>query len=269
MPASLTVVSIKLLEIPGATQITANGINDHGQVVGQFTDKSGGVHGFIWEEDSFSQVDYPGMSALNLYKINNLGQFVGSINDPSGTVHGFFFDRGTFSPPLTYPGAGATYALGINDRGEIAGTYYAAAQSRGFLFKAGRFHAPNLPSAQQSAFQAINNSGQVAGVAVDPKGTHGIIYLENPGLFTSFFDFPGAAVTYPQGVNGGGQLGGQYTNPNGNGQAFVSLAGSLLTVTIPGAVSASILGINDRGQVCGNFIDANQVHHGYVAVVLI
>jgi probable HAF family extracellular repeat protein len=267
MPASLTVVSIKLLAIPTATQITANGINDHGQVVGQFVDKNGEDHGFIWEADSFSQVDYPGMTAVNLYKINNLGQFVGSMTDPNGTVHGFFFDRGTLSPPLTYPGAGATYALGINDRGEIAGTYYAAAQSRGFLFKAGRFHAPNLPSAQQTAFQAINNSGQVAGITVDPQGTHGVLYLENLGLFTPQFDFPGATVTYPQAVNGGGQLGGQYTNPNGNGQAFVSLAGSLLTVTIPGAVSASILGINDRGQVCGNFIDANQVHHAYIAVL--
>ena len=208
------------------------------------------------------------MSAVNLYKINNLAQFVGSMNDPNGTVHGFYFDRGTLSPPLTYPGAGATYAFGINDRGEIAGTYYAAAQkTEGSCFKAGRFHAPNLPSARQTASQAINNSGQVAGVAVEPKGTHGVIYLENPGLFTPQFDFPGAAVTYPDAANGGGQLGGQYTNPNGNGQAFVSLAGSLFTVTIPGAVSASIFSINDRGQVCGNFIDANQFHHGYVAVL--
>jgi len=267
MPASLTVVSIKVLDIPAATQITANGINDHGQVVGQFTDQNGGVHGFLWEADSFCQVDYPGMSAVNLYKINNLGQFVGSANDPSGTTHGFFCDRGTFSPPLTHPGAAATYAFGINDRGEIAGTFYAAAGGHGFLYKAGRFHIPNLASAQQTSFQAINNSGQVAGIAVDPKGTHGIVYLENPGLFTSLFDFPGATVTYPQAVNGGGQLGGQYTNPSGNGQPFVSLASSLLTVTIPGAISASILGINDRGQVCGNFIDANQVHHGYVAVL--
>jgi probable HAF family extracellular repeat protein len=267
VPAALTILSIKLLDIPAATQITANGINDHGQVVGQFVDQNGGAHGFVWEADSFSLVDYPGMSAVNLYKINNLGQFVGSANDPNGTVHGFFFDRGTLSARLTYPGAGATYAFGINDRGEIVGTFYEAAGSRGFAYKAGRFRAPNLPSAQQTSFQAINNSGQVAGVAVDPKGTHGIVYLENPGLFTSVFDFTGATVTYPQAVNGGGQLGGQYTNPNGSGRAFISLDGSLLTVTIPGAISASILGINDRGQACGNFIDANQIHHGYVAVL--
>lgn len=267
MAASLTVVQIKLLNIAGATQIIANGINDHGQIVGQFGDQNGGVHGFVWEADSVSQVDYPGMSAINLYKINNLGQFVGSIKDPNGAVHGFFFDRGSFSPPLTYPGAGATYAYGINDRGEIAGTCYAAGQSHGFLFKAGRFHAPNLLSAQQTAFQAINNSGQVAGVAVDLNGTHGVVYLGNLGLFTSVFDFPDATVTYPQAINGCGQFGGQYTNPNGSGHAFVSLAGSLLTVTIPGAVSASILGINDRGQVCGNFIDANQAHHAYIAAL--
>jgi hypothetical protein len=51
--------------------------------------------------------------------------------------------------------------------------------------------------------------------------------------------------------------------------APVSLAGPLLKVTIPGAVSVSILGNNDRGQACGNFIDATQVHHAYVAVLLL
>src|SRR5271169_1368372 len=118
MPASQTVISIKVLDTPATNGITANGINDHGQVVGQFGDTNGVVHGFVWEGDSLSQVDYPGMSAVNLYKINNLGQFVGSMNDPNGTVHGFFCDRGTLSLPLTHPGAGATYAYGINDRGE-------------------------------------------------------------------------------------------------------------------------------------------------------
>ena len=49
----LTVASIKLLDIRAATQITANGINDHGQVVGQFVDKNGVVHGFVWEASSF------------------------------------------------------------------------------------------------------------------------------------------------------------------------------------------------------------------------
>ena len=41
MPANTTLLHIKLLAIPGVTQMTANGISDHGQVVGQFTDSHG------------------------------------------------------------------------------------------------------------------------------------------------------------------------------------------------------------------------------------
>ena len=267
MPAVINVTTIKTLDIPNAAQITANGINDNGQIVGQFTDQNGAAHGFVHEGDSFSQIDYPGMSGINLYKINNLGQFVGSISDPNGTVHGFFYDRGTLSPPLSYPGAGATYAMGINGRGEIVGTFYEAAASHAFIYKAGRFFAPNLPGAQQTGFQAINDAGQVVGISVDPKGTHAIVYLESAGLSTAPFDFPGASVTYPQAINSGGEIGGQYTPPGGKGLPFVSLAGSLVTVNIPGAKEASILGINGCGQVCGNYIDANQVHHGYIAAL--
>jgi uncharacterized membrane protein len=267
MPTSLTVLAIKVLDIPNATQITANGINDHGQLVGQFNDKNGVAHGVIWEADSFSQIDYPGMSAINLYKINNLGQFVGSVNDPQGTVHGFFYDHGTFSLPLSFPGAGATYTLGLNNRGEIVGTYYRAAKSYGFQFRAGRYSSPAPPSGLQTGFQAINDAGQVAGIWVDAQGTHGVSYLDSVGLFTPHFDVPGAVVTYPQAINAGGQIGGQYTDANGIGKAFISLDGSLVTVDIPGSISASILGINSVGQICGNFVDSSQVHHSYVAAL--
>jgi probable HAF family extracellular repeat protein len=267
MPASVNVLTIKVLDIPNAT-LTANGINDRGQVVGQFSDPKGTPHGFVYEADSFVHVDYPNMSGINLYKINNLGQFVGSVTDAKGVVCGFFYDRGTLSPPLSFMAGGGTYAYGINNRGEIVGTFYGGAGSRGFIYKAGQFLTPNLPGALQTSFQAINDAGEVAGISVDAKGTHGVVYLESAGLFTTQFDFPGVATTYPQAINAAGQLGGECTAPNGKTFPFISLAGSLVSVTIPNAPNgASILGINARGQVCGNFIDANQVHHGYIAAL--
>src|SRR5579884_2229752 len=101
MAASLNVLKIKVIEISNAIQVIANGINDHGQVVGQFSDANGVPHGFVYEDDSFTQIDYPHMTSIDLYKINNLGQFVGSVTDANGNVHGFYYDSGTLSPPLT------------------------------------------------------------------------------------------------------------------------------------------------------------------------
>jgi probable HAF family extracellular repeat protein len=268
MPASANVLTIKVLDIPNATQITANGINDHGQVVGQFTDATGAHHGFVYEVDSFVQVDYPGLPEINLYKINNLGQFVGSITNGNGVVCGFFYDRGTFSPPFSLSAGGETYAYGINNRGEIVGTFYAGAGSKGFIYKAGQFFTPNLPGAPQTSFEDINDAGEVAGIAIDANGTHGVVHLESLGLFAPKFDFTGVKTTYPQAINAAGQLGGECTAPNGKTFPFISLAGSLVSVAIPNAPNgASILGINARGEVCGNFIDANQVQHGYIAAL--
>src|SRR4051812_3685945 len=103
MATKITLLNVKLLAISGATQITANDINDHGQVVGHFFDSQGAAHGFLFEEDSYCQVDYPSGSDTNILGINNLGQMVGMFTEQTGTS-GFQYDRGTFSPPLNYPG---------------------------------------------------------------------------------------------------------------------------------------------------------------------
>src|SRR5262245_29726881 len=116
MPMNVHVLNVKLLAIPGATQMTANGINDHGQVVGQFTDAQGNAHGFIYEADSFCQLDYPDATGTNLLDINNLGQIVGICSTLTAAV-GFLYDRGVFSPPLTFPGSGGVTPNGLNDRG--------------------------------------------------------------------------------------------------------------------------------------------------------
>ena len=249
-------------------QISANGINDYGQVVGQFTDANALPHGFIYGNDAFVQIDYPNTTGIDLYKINNLGQFVGSAINANGVICGFFYDRGTFSPLLSLAAGGETYFYGINNRGEIAGTFYVGSGSKGFIYKAGQFLTPNFSGTPQTSFDDINDSGEVAGSAVDAKGTHGIIYLENMGVFTPPFDFPGAKITYPETINAAGQLAGECTTPNGKAFPFTSLAGSLVSVNVPNAPNgASIVGISSRNQVCGNFIDANQVHHGYIATL--
>lgn len=268
MPSTINLISIKLLAIPGATQMSANDINDCGQIVGGYTDVLGSAHGFVYEEDSFCQLDYPGASATEILGINNLGQMAGMFTTLTATC-GFLYDRGTFSPPLTFPAPGNfTVPNAINDRGEIVGVYQDVVPGgHSFLLKSGRYQTLTYPGITGTAAQGINNGGEVVGDFPDPKGTHGFIYLENVGVFTPPLDCPTGTITALRGINNGGQIVGGCFDPQGNEHPFLYMAGALNPILIPGAISASTNGINDCGQVVGNFQSARGPH-SFVAAIL-
>jgi probable HAF family extracellular repeat protein len=207
------------------------------------------------------QLDYPGATGTNILGINNLGQMVGMFTTLTATS-GFLYDRGTFSPPLTYPGAGNfTVPNGINDRGEIVGVYQDAVPGEhSFLYKAGKYVALAYPGAKETGAQDLNNSGQVVGDFPDAKGTHGFIYLENVGVFTPVLDCPTGTVTALRGINNGGQIVGGCIDAQGNEHPFLYMAGALNPILVPGAISAGIIGINDRAQVIGNLRFATGAH---------
>jgi probable HAF family extracellular repeat protein len=258
VPTNLNLITVKLLAIPAAIRMSANDINDDCQVVGQFTDAQNRVHGFVYQGESVCQLDYPGATTTEILGINNLGQMVGLFTTLTATS-GFSYDRGTFSPPLTYPGAGnLTIPNGINDRGEIVGVYQDAAPGEhSFLYKAGNYGTLVYPGATETGAQDINNSGQVVGDFPDPKGTHGFVYLENVGVFTPPLDNPPSTEIALRGVNNGGQIIGGYFDAVGHEHPFLYMASSLNPILIPGAISASAIGVNDRGQVVGNIQSAN------------
>lgn len=253
MASNVSVLSIELLKIPGATQITANAINDRSQVVGQFTDANGSPHGFIYEDESFCQLDYPNARATNILDINNHGQIVGMIVTATATL-GFIYDRGSFSSPLVYPGStNLTIANGINDRGEIVGVHDAPPQGGSFYCALGIYKFISYPRGQGTNAQRINNSREIIGDFSDAGGTHSFVYLENVGAFTPPLNCLNAPVIAFRDVNNAGQIAGECVDAQTIEHPFIYADGTMYPVLIPGASSASINGINDRGQIAGNF----------------
>src|SRR4051794_12280113 len=68
--------SFTQIDVPGATNTSAEDINNVGQIVGQF---SGGLHGFLDTGGSFTQIDVPGGSFTQALGINDAGQIVGAF----------------------------------------------------------------------------------------------------------------------------------------------------------------------------------------------
>jgi len=102
----------------------------------------------------------------SLPKINATGQAVFSLWDGTAS-HAYFFDGRTVTD-IGAMGSGDTVALGLNDRGQLAGfSRSAAGGERAFVWSAGggMLDLGLLPGTGNAQAQAINNRGVVTGTA--------------------------------------------------------------------------------------------------------
>lgn len=108
----------------GNDSTTAMGINNSGVVVGMYS-LSGTNHGFIYDNGSWSTVDYPSASNSRILGINDAGDIIGSYKDAGGNWHAYtgnINDMGSFSEFLV-PGSTSTSLSGINNNGDLVGSY--------------------------------------------------------------------------------------------------------------------------------------------------
>src|SRR5262245_3506544 len=155
-----------LLDFPDANLTEATGINNDGQVVGDYRDSSGKFHGFFWDAGLFLTFDVPFPEATTGPNgINNVGQIVGFYDDNTGGRHGFLYDRGIFIS-FDVPGSRLTAPTDINDHGQIVGVYVDDDDIlKSFLLENGRFTTIDVPfpGVIFTDVSGINNRGQIVG----------------------------------------------------------------------------------------------------------
>ena len=76
---------------------------------------------------NFVKIDYPKAPASFPLSINSKRQIIGVWIDANGVYHGYLYQGGKFTN-IEYPGAlqiqgGGTFTAGLNDRGDISGTF--------------------------------------------------------------------------------------------------------------------------------------------------
>ena len=216
----------------------ASGVNNAGDVVGQYTNASGGTSGFIYYPGgATTTLDVPASvlpsSATDIntsaWGINNNGLVVGQVafSSPSTgfTVEGFTYQSGVYTL-LSLPGAPSGNLLfpqSINDNDQVVGSYAPPFVSPGqpfygFVYTLGSstytlFQDPDAsldPNAGTMGY-GINNAGAIVGL-YSAAGVFPFL-LEGGTYSTLNVDLPDNANvndSYAEGINNLGDITGGY-----------------------------------------------------------
>jgi uncharacterized membrane protein len=255
------------LNFPNATDVSAFGINNKGDIVGTYLPSGGNgfVQGFLFRDGSVTTFNHPGAQYTNPLDINNEGWITGwySVNanlTGYGEAYGFFHT-------IAAPGAVDTLPTHENDRGDIVGeAIYPgpnAGVSRAFIYKHGHFTLFAVPGSESTSISAINDSGNVTGDYVDGSGIHG--FLLSHGKLLKF-DVPGEISTTPTGMNNRGEIVGTYQDPTTfKVHGFLYDNGKFTTIDEPNATNGTYPeDINDKGQIVGFYYGSNADSHGFL-----
>ncbi len=168
-----------------------------------------------------------------------------------------------------------TQFLGINNAGIIAG-YHGASINKGFTYEVATQHFTdeNYPGSAQTQVTGINNVGKTVGFYITQSGeTDGFQHINGVYLNSNF---PGTPFNQLLSQNDQSQSAGYYsTNVSGSNPDHAYIYDELsagngtfeLFVLPNSSGGAQATGINNSGQVCGFFIDAKGVSHGWLQIL--
>jgi hypothetical protein len=273
MAATATVaaepVSFTSFDIPGAISYFVAGTNDEGLIAGTWTAADGSAVGFIRFPDgriSPPIVDPNDNSGLTVLRaINDEGVIAGFYG--ANVSNGFLLTEGKFQT-VDFPGAVSTALRGINNLGDVSGTYSIVdlnADEFGFIIpRRGpdiSFKLPD-PTGTGIVVGGINDLRQLVGYYTDATSTL-VGFLRQPsGQFVSVI-VPGAVSTQAFGLNDCGNVVGFYTDGS-TAHGFYGRPGNLHSFDVPGAGATFAQGINNEGRIVGRYA-TDGVPHAFVS----
>jgi probable HAF family extracellular repeat protein len=255
-------------------------------------------------QGTYTQIDYPGGVSIQTrcWGIDTAGDISGYYRGGSGYVHGFLLSGGIYTT-VDYPGALFTQLHGINDVGQVVGSYNGGFVPGGFVFDipTQTFTAVSDPAHPVTIPLAINDAGTITGYI--EQTASGTVGFELVGSTYRVISPPGTSYSAADGITALGEVvgygkhnnqilnfsftGGEYRgiafptggNPEVDGvnPAGTALVGAYAPSgntegflyqdrtlqSFPGSTYTSANGINSAGEVVGYFTDANGDDHGF------
>jgi probable HAF family extracellular repeat protein len=158
----------------------AYGINNQGQAVGYSGTCTAANYGVVWENGTATALPDLGDPGAVAYAINSHGQIVGQAVTSDGSPVATLWQNNTAtSLGSLLPGDVASFATSINNQGQAVGSSFnsSSSWSRGLIWQNGvTIDLNTLFPASSHLFvisaSNINDSGQIAGMAIETAGPH-------------------------------------------------------------------------------------------------
>jgi len=250
--------------------VVADGINNAGVVTGYYEDQSSVFHGFVWHNGALRTVNYPGAAYTYLFGVNNRGVAIGYYGDgvTNHTVT-YAVGSGAWTVLPDIPDYSQNDGYCINDLGVAVGNAFGTSAAVAWLWDPATWSYSFLavPGAAEysTSPSCLNDKNQVAGYYVDASGSYQGFIAEY-GTYTTVA-VPGAPDTYPDGINNRGIIQGQIFDASGVAEGFVETSGGAFAiVNYPGSVSTAIVGIDDRGNLCGAYGASDGSEKAFIAI---
>jgi hypothetical protein len=237
-------------------------INSSDEVVGEYLDSSNVAHGFYRSAaGKITAIEYPGATQTVAYGINDAGEITGTYINASNLPYGFTYIKGK------YASTDFAATRGINSKGAYVGFYWGVdGVPSGYLASPQAFtlSTVKIPDEQEGFLYGVNKDDVSVGAYVDTSGQeHGMMVSD--GKVTNIDDSNGVQ-TICFAINSANHIVGDYIDTNGNPHGFEYVAGKFTDISGPsGALSDDATGINDAGEISGDFYSgSDSTHHGFL-----
>jgi hypothetical protein len=205
---------------------------------------------------------------INLFGINNAGTIVGFDNTGGFTLT----LPGAFTAE-NFPGATSSMVTGINSAGDTSGIYTdTLGNTHGFTKIGGAFATVDNPASTVfNQALGINNADETVGYYAPTQAgtTNQIAYSQKGGMFTDINGLlPSNVNSQATGLNSAASpwIVGFYqpTADPADSVGFLDKGGTITTIDPFHSAFTQALGVNDKGEIVGFYLDAMGFQHGYI-----
>lgn len=252
------------VNVSGALQTDSYAINDSGVIAGDYIDSAGVQHGMLMKGKQVVTIDDPDCAAgtLTFYGVNSTGVAAGQCYlNSTGLLGALVWNKGKFTT-LVPPDSTTANASGINDNGDVVGSYTdSSGQQHGFVYSNGKYAKLDPPSdaGETVAAWSINNQGYVTIYAASSAPQYSSYVTPDLGKTYIPFAYSGAGPlgTVIHGINNKGGIDGTYYDASSGTHGIAYYKGTFCTLDDPNSTAATRAdGINDSFEMVGRYTDS-------------